>query len=108
MTKNGDKWFQIVSRPDKRRMGVLNMSLNLPILKEVNIICPNCRRMVSMNISIAEIVPCNIIETCMGVETKYDFTAEAECRSCHHRFATRGEVTEYPDGNLYDVGLTED
>lgn len=84
------------------------MSLDLPIVKEVNVTCPSCRGMVSMNISIAEVVPNSTIETCMGVETEYDFTSEAECGLCHHRFKVKGEVTEYPEGNLYSVILKED
>jgi hypothetical protein len=84
------------------------MSLDLPVVKEVDVTCPHCKRMVSIVISIAEIVPSTIIETCMGVETQYDFTAEAECGSCHHRFKVNGEVTEYPEGNLYAVSLNED
>lgn len=84
------------------------MSLELPIVKEINVTCPRCRGMFSLNISIAEVVINNTIETCMGVETQYDFTSEAECGSCHHRFKVNGEVTEYPEGNLYSVSLKED
>jgi len=52
----------------------LNMSLDLPVIKEVYVTCPGCRGAVSINLSIAEVVPGNIIEMCMGVETQYDFT----------------------------------
>ncbi len=86
----------------------MNMSLDMPVAKEVDVTCPHCKRKVSLVISIAEIVPSNIIETCMGVETTYEFTAEAECGLCHHRFIVNGEVTEYPEGNLYAVSLKED
>lgn len=84
------------------------MSLNLPIMKEVYVTCPNCRGEVSRNISITELVHINTIETCMGVETQYDFTAETECILCHRRFKVNGEVTEYPEGNLYAFSLKED
>lgn len=84
------------------------MSLDLPILKEVKVTCPSCRTIFSMNISLPEVVPNSTNETCMGVETEYDFTAKAECGLCHHRFKVKGEVTEYPEGNLYSVSLKED
>lgn len=84
------------------------MSLDLPIVKEVNVTCPSCRAIFSTNISITELVHINTIETCMGVETQYDFTSELECILCHRRFKVNGEVTEYPEGNLYDFSLKED
>lgn len=93
------------------------MSIQLPISKDFDVVCPKCEEIaveeleeveeVSVTVLIQDIEYASSDERGMGTETQYDFVSDVQCPNCKHEWEVKGEVWEYPEGAINLIQLTK-
>ena len=81
------------------------MIMQLPIRKNLEVLCPKCEEEVSVDVLIQDLEYASSNERGMGTETQYDFVSEVHCPNCKHEWEVEGDVWEYPEGALNLVEL---